>query len=111
MQWFCAHKSLLAAAATCSTCRHAVCWHARSCAHAGEQVLCLLAKAHVDLGDGSTAALNCIARLRHDVPDVGGNRGVLPLLALQACLQLDRYAGDGPTSGSLTCTAKCCSLC
>ena len=79
-------------AASCNVCCYAACWRAPSCAHACEQVLCLLAKAHVDLGDGSTAALNCIARLRHDVPDVGGNRGVLPLLALQAYVQLDRYA-------------------
>ena len=36
-------------------------------------------------------ALNCIARLRSDVPDVGGNMGMLPLLALRANLQLDRH--------------------
>ena len=54
------------------------------------QALCLLTKAHVDMGS-AVPALNCINRLRSDVPDVGGNNGMLPLLALRAQLQLDRH--------------------
>ena len=49
-----------------------------------------MAKAHVDLKDSPLPALNCISRLRSDVPDVGGNHGTLALLALQANLQLKR---------------------
>ena len=58
------------------------------------QALTLMAQAHVNLGSkgdhSALPALNCIARLRSDVPDEG-HAGVLCLLAFRANLQLDRW--------------------